>query len=254
MCSQTRRSRFYAPDLRDVEITISPDEARHALHVLRLREGALVELFDGKGTAAEGEIIRFASSRRAAQAEVVVRPAERRQHPSPKAAVHLNFAVPKGKRLDWLLEKATELGAASLRPIGFHRSTPGAGRSGKLSPAQRNRWFTHCIAAGKQCGLNWLPVLEEYAELDDFLASSFPGVRLVGDPGDDALPLSAAMDKSPADEPVVLLVGPEGGFTDAERDAIVHAGFIPTSLGPNTLRVETAAVALLAAIWACRGR
>ena len=210
-------------------------------------------MFDGKGTAAEGEIIRIASPRRTAQAEVVVRPAERRQCPPPNPAVHLNFAVPKGKRLDWLLEKATELGAASLRPIGFHRSTPGAGRSGTLSPAQRNRWFTHCIAAGKQCGLSWLPVLEEYAELDDFLASSPSGARLVGDPGDGALPLSAAMGKSPDDGPVVLLVGPEGGFTDAERDAIVRAGFIPNSLGPNTLRVETAAVALLAGVWAWRG-
>ena len=213
-----------------------------------------MELFDGKGTAAEGEVIRIVSPRRSAQAEVVVRSSERRQFPPPKPAVHLGFAVPKGKRLDWLLEKATELGAASLRPIGFHRSTPGAGRSGTLSPAQRDRWFTHCVAAGKQCGLSWLPVIEEYAELDDFLASSRPGVRLVGDPGTEALPLPAALGKSDDDEQVVLLVGPEGGFTDAERDAIVRAGFIPTSLGPNMLRVETAAVALLAGIWAWRGR
>ena len=140
-----------------------------------------------------------------------------------------------------------------MRPIGFHRSTPGAGRSEMLSPAQRDRWFTHSIAAGKQCGLNWLPMLEEYAELDDFLASSRLGVRLVGDPGVEALPLPVAMGRSDDDGQVVLLVGPEGGFTDAERDAIVRAGFIPTSLGPATLRVETAAVALLAGVWAWRG-
>ena len=140
-----------------------------------------------------------------------------------------------------------------MRPIGFRRSTPGAGRSGTLSLAQCDRWFTHCVAAGKQCGLSWLPVLEEYAKLDDFLASSRPGLRLVGDLSDDALPLLAAMGKS-AYEHVVLLIGPEGGFTDAERGAILRAGFIPTRLGPNTLRVETAAIALLAAIWTWRGR
>ncbi|KKK51294.1 hypothetical protein LCGC14_3116380, partial [marine sediment metagenome] len=133
--------------------------AHHALHVLRLKAGAEVELFDGRGAVAAGVIAQ------ASRKGVTVRVAQPLKIAGRRGpVVHVAFALPKGKRLDWLLEKATELGAASLRPIGFHRSIPGAGRSGTLSPAQRDRWFTHCVAAGKQCGLSWLPVIEEYED------------------------------------------------------------------------------------------
>ena len=106
--------RFFAEDLSPGPLALAAGEAHHALHVLRLRAGTEVELFDGRGGTAAGTIA--AVRRGEVTVEVAaIRPAVEREGP----AIHLASAVPKGKRLDWLLEKATELGAASLRPVAF---------------------------------------------------------------------------------------------------------------------------------------
>jgi 16S rRNA (uracil1498-N3)-methyltransferase len=241
MTSAKKHPRFYAPELGS-EVSLPSDQAHHALGVLRLGVGESVALFDGRGASADGRIIRIG------RGEVVVAAGEVSHEPAPRPRVHLAFAVPKGKRLDWLLEKATELAAASLQPIVFERSVAGGA---ELTEAKRRRWLGHCISAAKQCGLNRLPELHDVTALSDFLTAGKPAtnsIRLLGDADIDSTPLADALKAAGTLEDVTVLVGPEGGPEAAERRQIVAAGFVPARLGATTLRIETAAVALLAAI------
>ena len=224
------------------EMPLPTDEAHHAANVLRLRAGEMVELFDGGGASA---IAKIQSVRKGQVVVVVERAREASARPGP--VVHLGFAVPKGKRLDWLLEKATELGAASLQPVIFERSVAGGD---ELSDNARRRWRGHCVSAAKQCGLVFLPAIEPPVELAAFAARAKAGLGLVGDLTDDCLSMPAAMARRHDRQGVFLLVGPEGGLTDAERRQLVDSGFASVRLGHTILRVETAAVALLAAVTA----
>ena len=219
------------------EILLPPTEAHHAAHVLRLKAGDAVELFDGRGGAALGRIVRIKKGEVAAAIEGI-RPAAAR----PEPLIHLGFAVPKGDRLDWLLEKASEMGAASLGPVLFERSVAGGTA---LSPAQRQRWLARCIAAAKQSGLDFLPQIEDPRPLAEFLSAASGSVGLCGDLAPGAAPLAEALRRRPG-QPITILVGPEGGLTDVERQLVRAAGFALVRLGRTTLRTETAALALLA--------
>jgi len=235
--------RFYVPDLpaaAGLDVTLPPGESHHAAHVLRLRAGAAVELFDGRGTRATGRVAEV--RRRGVRVTVeAIHAAEARCGP----VVHLAFAVPKGSRLDWLLEKATELGAASLQQVIFERSVAGTARPTQTG---RERLLGHCVAAAKQAGTDFLPDLADPVPLADLLARPWEGVRLVGDLGEAALPLADALGGRAGE--ILVLVGPEGGLTDAERERVLAAGFVPVQIGRTTLRIETAALALLAAVMA----
>jgi 16S rRNA (uracil1498-N3)-methyltransferase len=236
--------RFHVPDLRPLpedRVALPASEAHHGRDVLRLRTGQEIELFDGKGTLARARV-------RGVTRETVSVAVERIDHLERQSpVVHLAFAVPKGKRLDWLLAKATELGAASLRAVVFQRSVAG---DTSLSASKRQRWEAQCVAAAKQCGLNFLPELHDHATLGDYLQTQ-KGLALLGDLHPDAAVLREGLTGADNGE-VHLLVGPEGGVTPAEREAAIAAGVIPVRLGRTVLRVETAAVALLAGVTALR--
>ncbi|MBE3096322.1 MAG: 16S rRNA (uracil(1498)-N(3))-methyltransferase [Planctomycetes bacterium] len=246
MTEKESRARFYVPDLTEgAEVALPPPEAHHAAHVLRLGPGAAIELFDGRGRAAEARITAVRRGQVTAAVGAMRGPALRAE---PR--VRLAFAVPKGSRLDWLLEKTTELGVAALRPVRFERSVAGAG---DFTDAKRAKWLGHCVAAAKQSGLDWLPDLQDPLPLAEFLAD--PALGLFGDLAGDAVTVPQAMARlrvsaAPATRRaggITVLVGPEGGLTDAERETVRAAGLLPVRLGRTTLRIETAAVALVAA-------
>lgn len=236
--------RFFAEDLSGEAVELGQAEARHAARVLRLSAGAQVKLFDGAGTVAAATLEKL--TRRSAVARIV----QRRKIPArPEPVVRLGFSVPKGRRLDWLLEKATELGAARLSPVVFERSV----NIPKMSGHARSRWRAICIAAAKQCRADFLPEIDPASALSDFLGAEAGGVRILGDADSDVSVPTALEEWSPG-SPVTILVGPEGGPTDAERRAALAAGFSPVRLGEYVLRVETAALVLLAgANMFCRG-
>jgi len=231
--------RFFVSDLSGDEVQPHPSEAHHALHVLRLKIGDEVELFDGAGTVATGLIGHV--DRRNLVFRVTAR-----QTCSPPAppAIGLAFAAPKPKRIDWLVEKATELGAASLQRVIFDRSPPAAKAE---SAAKSDKLLVRCISAARQSGLNFLPELPAPVTLAEMLTARDDSLRLLGDSGSGALQLAEAIEGAPPFEAVKLLVGPEGGLTESERGASIAAGFIPVRVARTTLRTETAAVALLAA-------
>jgi len=235
--SHTRR--FFVSDLSGDEVQPSPGEVHHALHVLRLKDGDEVELFDGAGVVATG-VIGHVDRR-----NVVIRVTDRRTCPPPPLpAIGLAFAAPKPKRLDWLVEKATELGAASLQRVIFDRSPPAAKTE---SAAKGDKLLVHCISAAKQSGLNFLPELPAPVTLAEILSAKEDSLRLLGDTGPDALQIAEAIEGASTLDTVRLLVGPEGGLTESERSASIAAGFIPVRIARTTLRTETAAIALLAA-------
>lgn len=240
-------------------VDLPPTEAHHATGVLRLKVGDRLELFDGLGGAALGRLTRVKRGEAEAVVETVRPPARR-----PQPLIHLGFAVPKGSRLDWLLEKTAELGVAGLRPVLFERSVAGGD---DLSPAKRQRWLGHCIAAAKQAGCDFLPTIGDPLSLAAFLGETRGQPGIYGDLAPDAAGVPDALRRAAgaaggpetAVGPATLyiVVGPEGGFVDAERNILRQAGFLAVRLGWTTLRIETAAVALTAAVLAswptCRG-
>ena len=232
--SDSPKHRFYVPTLAAGEVRFPDDEARHAGGVLRLQTGDRVELFDGRGDFALSTLVSVTKRKVSARVDAV------QTSPPAGMELHLAFAVPKGKRLDWLLEKATELGAASLQPLLCDRSVTG---TDSLSANKRERWTAHCISAAKQCGLNSLPEIRQPIALPA-LAANPPGAMLFGDLAGEPIPLAAAVQQ--ANGAITILVGPEGGFTDAECQTLRSTGATPVRLGQTVLRIETAAVALLA--------
>jgi len=249
-----RHNRFFVERIDGGTVELSVAEAHHAMHVMRLGRGDGVELFDGRGGLADGEIAE------AKRGKVVVAvQSRRRAEDRPRPVIHLAFAVPKAKRLDWLLEKATELAAGSLTPVSFERSVV---EPGELVGSKRDRWLGHCVSAAKQSGLNWLPELRGPMTLAEYLRefAAWGAVGLVGSAGPEAEAvrdaLKPATDAESPQQPrdIRILIGPEGGLTEAEYAAATAAGFVRARLGSTTLRIETACIAMLAAAAAVAGR
>ncbi len=241
-----RPPRFYTAGLSADEVSLPADQAHHARNVMRLKVGDTVELFDGAGCVVTGLLSEIGRREARVSVESRVGPVAR-----PEPMVELAFAVPRGKRVDMLLEKATELGVARLQPIIFQRSVAGGA---ELSQTKRDRWMGHCIAAAKQCGLNFLPELAGPLTLDDYLTRCTCEHKLAGDLGPASQTLAAALCNWANGQDICVLVGPEGDMSPTEWPAIRQAGFAGVRLGQTALRVETAAIALLAGVTAiCDG-
>jgi 16S rRNA (uracil1498-N3)-methyltransferase len=239
-----RLNRVYTerPLAEDVEVTLPEAAASHVARVLRLRAGAPLVLFDGSGADFRGEIVAVEGDR--VRVRIGERAAGLRESP---LAITLVQAVSRGERMDWTLQKATELGVRRIQPVLSARSVV------RLDEQQAGRKLRHwqAIVAGacEQCGRSVLPEVRAPLELSRFLAeSSRDGQRLVLSPGGPASLAGLAS----ASARVELLIGPEGGLDDAELDAAGRAGFASVRLGPRVLRTETAgivALAVLQALW-----
>ena len=159
--------------------------------------------------------------------------------------IELAFAIPRGKRVDWLVEKATELGVATLQPVSFTRSVV-RGEGG--ADGKQDRWLGHCISAARQCELDFLPEIRPMLALPDYLAVCSTDLKLIGEVGEDAETLFDAVSSWRPGGTLSLLVGPEGDVTEEERSGCRERGFRPIHFGHTILRVETAAIALAAGI------
>jgi 16S rRNA (uracil1498-N3)-methyltransferase len=226
--------RYYAPHLTDAEsCDLDGSELHHLAHVMRAGPGDQIVLFDGNGNVAEAQIVTLSKSRVSLQ--ILTRTHEEQAAP----LVVLATAVPKADRFRWLVEKATELGVSRLIPLNTSRSVaePGATKLDKMRAT--------VIEACKQSGRNRLMTIDPVTDWQMFLANAVPtGCLLVADPGGPAR--ASLCEVKPGDRPLVLLIGPEGGLTDAEVIQAVDAGGRCISLGPRILRTETAAIALAA--------
>ena len=222
------------------QVVLKGAEAKHLTSVLRLGPGDLVELFDGRGTAARAEII--SGGKREIELSVVEREVDSQQS-GPE--VVLATAVPKGDRIRSLVEKATELGIDRMVPLKTQRSVvhPRVGKQKKMHHA--------VIAACKQCGRNRLMQIDPLMTWDELLAVENQSL-VIGQQGAENSGESIARLLAAPHMPLVLCVGPEGGWTDGELDAAREAKATLIGVGRHTLRIETAALALAALVSASR--
>ena len=225
-----------------LQIELTPEGARH-VQVLRLQPGDGITLF---GAAAGGEwdatVLRMGRS--SVEVEVGNHHAVERE---PARAVHLAVGMPANERMDWLVEKATELGVASIQPLMTERSV--LRLKGERADKKQAHWQAVAIAACEQCGGNRVPLIHPVRTLDDWLRQPAPDGLLRGvlslAPGSRPL-LQVAAEVPGA--PLLLVHGPEGGLSPQEEQALLAWGCAPITLGPRVLRAETAAIAALAAI------
>ncbi len=211
-------------------------EAHHLIHVMRAQPGGRVVLFDGSGAEFPATIERVGRSK----VELTVTGREPIDRELPRDLV-LGVALPKGDRQRWLVQKAVELGVRRLVPLRTERSVaqPAAGAMKRLRRA--------VIEASKQCGRNRLMEIAEPQTWRDYLTGrASPSYRLLAHPQRRDQTGGIRLPAITGDDPAYLSVGPEGGFTDEEVSAALAAGWQAVDLGPRILRIETAAVLLVA--------
>ena len=224
-----------------VQFDLPAGAARH-VQVLRLQPGDAITLFNGAAAHGQWQAQIVEMGRSHVQVRLVAHEALECEHRRP---VHLLAGITANERMDWLVEKATELGAASLTPLLAERSV--LKLKGERGEKKRDHWQAVAVAACEQCGRNQVPVIHPAVTLAQWLAAH------PQPPHESRAVLSLAPGSQPLLQavpagagPVVLLSGPEGGLSPQEEAAALAAGFAPITLGPRVLRAETAPLAALA--------
>jgi 16S rRNA (uracil1498-N3)-methyltransferase len=240
--------RFYlAPESWNADALLLTDpEAHHCRNVLRLAPGDKVVLFNGRGREVTAEISSIAA------AAIVLRKLHEAQTPPLRCQITLAQAIPKGKNMDLIVQKAVEIGAAEIAPILSDRTVV---RLDEESAASKQaKWQIVAIEAAKQCGQNWLPRVHVPQTMAQFFQQSRRfDLQLIGSLQSDAVHLKKILAEYSAghgDRPtsVLMLVGPEGDFTPAELSLARSHGCRPITLGPIVLRVETASIYCLSVL------
>ena len=260
--------RFYCPTplAPGIELDLPPGAARH-VQVLRLQPGDSLTLFHGgpgdesssssSGDGGEFEATVLRMGRSDVRVQVGAHQPVNRESPR---AVHLLAGITANDRMDWLVEKATELGVASITPWVAERSV--LKLRGERADKKIAHWQAVAVAACEQCGRNRVPVVHHAVDLAGWLQTHSHLAHPQRHPEQPApqrlllslragtVPLLTATRVGSGDQapPVWFLSGPEGGLSIAEEDLAVQSGFVPVTLGPRVLRAETAPLAALAAL------
>jgi 16S rRNA (uracil1498-N3)-methyltransferase len=203
--------------------------------VLRLQPGAELTLFDGCGRAFAARLDSLAPVRATLGQRV-------ESLPKSPIEIELLQALSRGAKMDWVVQKSVELGVAAITPVMAARSVMKL--DARAAAKKHAHWKSIAIAACEQCGRDRIPLVREPSALDNALGKEQSDVLklLLDPPADSRLPAGEAPSR------MRLLIGPEGGFSDAERALAIAAGYRPTRLGPRVLRTETAALAALAVV------
>lgn len=218
---------FHCPQLGTAIVDLPPEEAHHAVHVLRLSVGEMIGLLDGKGTSAEARITE--ASKRGCRAQVLSTASH-----GPERTSRIHIAVAPTKQMDryeWFLEKATEIGVDLITPLSTHRT--------ERDKLRRDRMEKVLVGAMKQSQRRWLPELDDLTKLKELTLSSAPQ-KFFGWCEGEHIDLTSVYDPK---LDVLMVIGPEGDFTPEEAEMLVANGFRAVSLGKARLRTETAAIA-----------
>jgi 16S rRNA (uracil1498-N3)-methyltransferase len=233
--------RFYCPPPIPTNGTfdLPPNAAHHASRVLRLRVGDTVDIFDGIGNECHG-LIADLSARNVTVANITA------NHSKRESPLHtlLAQALSSSEKMDWVIQKSTELGVTEIQPLATDRSV--ARLSAERTSKRLEHWQQVAISACEQCGRNVLPEIHAPHDIMDWLQQ----VKAMPDTKYILLPEGAASlhGHSRPGGKVALLIGAEGGFSDDESAMALHCGFVPIRLGARVMRTETAAIAGLAAL------
>lgn len=228
-----------APSWHPAHLTLTGDEAQHCGRVMRKQPGDSIEIFDGEGRVAVCQITQVSKT------EVQARILSETSTAPFAAAIHLLPALIKGEPFEWLLEKAVELGAASVRPVLTDRCVV------HLDAAQAEKkmlkWRRHMIESAKQCHTPFVPRLETPRPFASVVPALQAELKLMPALSEHSQTLKQVLPATPPAS-VAVLIGPEGDFTPEEEALAQQAGFLPITLGPLVLRAETAAIATLAVV------
>ncbi len=223
-----------AESLRGDHATLDRAAYRHLVKVLRLGPGDQLRVFDGRGIEIDARIESVAGG----SLEIAL--GQRRRLPPPACAITLLMSPPRGERMELIVQKTTELGVARIVPVASTRAMV------KPSSHQHDRWQNIAKEASRQSGRADIPTVTALLPLAEALAreAGAPGPRLMLWEGEREQSLLTALVAGP--RTVALLVGPEGGFSQAEVALAAAAGFVSVGLGPRILRAETAAIVAVA--------
>lgn len=240
-----RLNRIFCPGplSEGIETSLPPAGAYHVARVLRMREGAPLSVFDGSGGEFRAEITRV-------EGDAVSIKLGDRTPGTPESPLRITLVqgVSRSERMDWTLQKATELGVVAIAPVLTARSVVRLDE--KQAAKKQTHWNGIVISACEQCGRTRVPSVAAPMTLRNYFASvKKEGLRLVLSPS--APGSLAGLASLPTK--VELLIGPEGGLDDDELTAARTAGFAPVRLGPRVLRTETAAVVALSVLQALWG-
>jgi 16S rRNA (uracil1498-N3)-methyltransferase len=233
--------RFFLPaDCWTADAALSGEEAKHCAQVLRAAPGDVVEVFDGAGRRARATVASVTRQRVGLRLE----DPERVAPLVPR--ITLYQAVPKGKTMDLIVQKAVEFGVAAIQPVLTSHTVV------RLEPGEAQRkaekWQRVALEACKQCGQDSVPVVHPPMSLAEALTGTVAGdLRVIASLAPGAVPLRDRL-RGTAPATADVLVGPEGDFTRAETEAAIAAGFSPVTLGRIVLRAETATFFVLGAL------
>jgi 16S rRNA (uracil1498-N3)-methyltransferase len=215
------------------QVSLDQDESHHCLRVMRKQLGDEIEVFDGEGCWARGVIAESEDG----VVRVEVRDEGRAEERPP--LITLAVAIPKGKTMELIVQKAVELGASAIQPLMTEHTVVRV--DGKEALKKREKWQRVAVEACKQCGRNVLPPVHAPATLEDWLAMRGGRAGLVASLAKGAVPMRTAIEQLPEElAELDLLIGPEGDLSLAETEAATAGGFQAVSFGEITLRMETA--------------
>jgi 16S rRNA (uracil1498-N3)-methyltransferase len=236
--------RFYiSPENWDTNtLELAGPEAHHARDVLRMAVGEKLVIFNGRGREITAEIADLGAK------EIKLKKLHEAETPALQCHLVLGQAIPKGKNMDLIVQKAVEIGAAEIVPVISDRTVVQI--DSNRAAAKQLKWQQIAIEAAKQCGQNWLPHVHAPKRLSELFSATFDqgfDLQLIGSLQPDAQPLKKVLadfsnEHQRAPRTVLMLVGPEGDFTPAELALARRHGCQPITLGPIILRVETAAI------------
>jgi 16S rRNA (uracil1498-N3)-methyltransferase len=240
--------RFYAPNTPSnaSDITLTDDEAHHAVQVLRVRKGERVSVLNGKGDEF------FCEVREAAKKNVQLGVVEVQRSPAPVSSITLIQGIPKGKIIESIIQKATELGVSEVVPLLSERVVTHLDDDSVED--KREKWQRVAVEACKQCGQRWLPKVDAPIATKDFLARGETfDFAVLGCLEKDSRHLKEffgtfVAEQKRAPKSVAVWVGPEGDFSPAEYAAIKQSGAHPITFGTLVLRSETAAIYALSIV------
>lgn len=221
-----------------------PEAVAHHVHVLRLTPGDTITLFNGEG----GEYAATLQTIEKKRANAEIKAFFPREAELPYALT-LVQALPEGTKMDWIVEKAVELGAACIQPIAAQRCV--VRLSAERAAKKMEHWQGIVAAAAEQCGRNRLPRVADVVDFQAWIAQPHTHHRIMFTPRAERSLSDWARHHPP--QPVALLIGPEGGLSAQEEAEAVARGVLPLSMGPRVLRTETAGLAALAALNAIWG-
>jgi len=226
--------------VREPYITVTGDDLRHIHTVLRKQPGDLLTLLDGQGREYTVRIMTIEKEK------IVTEIVDRRERQPSSPAIVLGQGLPKSDKMDFIFQKATELGVSSIVPLVTERTIVKVKDEAKRAA----RWQKIAREAAMQSGRPDIPKVETILPFGDYVRTLAPGPQtLLLLPWEEGtVPIKQVLSQTPGVQNIVVLIGPEGGFSQTEADLAKQQGFHLVSLGPNILRTETAAVAVLSMI------